>query len=269
MPFDMNEILEINKFSHLHDGDRIFFCKTDFIEAELARLGNIDKEVILISGNSDFGITDALLSKKPSNVKHWFTANKSTQSDEVTVIPLGIENITPCSKGSKSGYCWPHAKEKHRIISNINDAHPSKLIYANFTVDHRRHHSRELWRDISQHVPHITWRAGLSYLDMCEDILDHEAALCPLGNKSVPEGDNHRVYEVLYLGRIPIVHTLDYYKKLYHLFPVILIENLEAIQDEDFMKHKIKEVKSKNFDSKYLKFSYWKEQILRCKEQLN
>jgi len=269
--YNPNEIIEMNKFSNLHDGQKIFFCKTDYIENFLIKLSKLNTEVILISGNSDYGVTDGLLHQKPKNVKYWFAANKTTQSNQVDVIPIGIENTTPCSIGVNHGYVWSHAKEKHVILSQIKNKKPSKLIYSNFTIDEVRHSSRKKWKKISQDSEHITWNdSNLNYNDMCNQILDHEAVLCPLGNKNVPEGDNHRVYEVLYCGRIPIVHCEDYYKKLYHLFPVILIKEnqLDIIADEDYIKHEIQKVKNKKFDPKYMNFSYWKELILKAKENL-
>jgi len=80
-----------------------------------------------------------------------------------------------------------------------------------------------------------------------ENVLKHEAVLCPLGNSpGSPDSDNHRIYEVLYLNRIPVVHVKSSYDKLHHQFPVILIENLEDVGDESFMRQQIDKVKNKN-----------------------
>ena len=72
----------------------------------------------------------------------------------------------------------------------------------------------------------------------------------------------------LYLGRIPIVHTKDYYEKLHHKFPVLLVKNLDDIANEDLMRKEIDKIKSQNFNSNYLKFSYWKNLILKEKQKL-
>ncbi len=267
MAFDVEEILEINKFSHLHDSDRVFFCKTDYVDIALKEISKIPHEVIFISGNSDYTINEARFNCKPPNVVKWFCHNKHFDSDVLVPIPIGIENKTECKLGSEHGFIWDHAPEKHKVISEIENRSATKTIYANFTVDSSRCASRGVWRSIAENSEHITFEGNMRrpYIEFVSDILDHEAVLCPLGNTHVEEGDNHRIYEVLYLGRIPIVHTEDYYKKLHHKFPVLLVKNLDDIADEDFMKSEIKRIKNEKFDDKYLKFSYWKNLILKEK----
>jgi len=278
MAYDIDEILEINKFSHLDDGERIFFCKTDYVGQILPRLGELDREVILISGNSDHVINEERFKSKPSNVVKWFCQNKHFDSEFVVAIPLGVQNYTPCKLGETHGYVWGGSEQKAETLSNAQDRTPTKMIYANFTTDNTRHYSREVWKQIALSEDHITWypfggfynpySSDLSYGDWVNSVLNHEAVLCPLGNSSVPEGDNHRIYETLYLGRIPIVHTKYYYEQLHHKFPVVLVKNLEDIADEDLMRKEIDKVKSQNFNSNYLKFSYWRDLILKEKEKL-
>ena len=275
MSYPIEEIIETNKFSHLHDGERIFFCKTDYIQT-IANVpsafditSSVPHEVILITGNSDYAIDNRHVKNKPQNIVKWFCVNKHSQSDELTAIPTGIENSAKCKIGIEHGYVWDHAPEKHKILSELRPKEPTKLIYANFTLASGRHPSREIWKNIALESNHITWEENnLEYADFCSHILDHEAALCPQGNIHVPEGDNHRIYEVLYAGRIPVIHAQDYYQKMHHKFPVILIEDLNLIADEKFMKSEIDKVKSQTYDPKYLKFSYWKDLILKERNKL-
>ena len=270
MSYDIKQILEINKFSHLDDGERIFFCKTDYVGEILPRLGQLDREVIFISGNSDYTINEARFNCRPPNVVKWFCHNKHFNSDILVPIPIGIENKTECKLGSRHGLVWGHAPEKHKVISESENKPATKTIYANFTVASNRCASRGVWRSIAENSEHITFEGnmGRPYVEFVSDILDHEAVLCPLGNRRVEEGDNHRIYEVLYLGRIPIVHTKDYYEKLHHKFPVLLVNNLDDIADEDLMRKEIDKIKSQNFNNDYLKFSYWKNLILKEREKL-
>ncbi len=272
MAFPLKEILEFNKFSHLHDGDRIFFCKFEFIEDSWNAIRQKDHDCILISGNSDYGHKKSLLehASKPPNLKHWFCVNKSEETDGCTALPLGIENFTPCKLGERHGFVWGHAPEKHRLISEAQHRSPTKMIYANFEVHKSRHPSREMWRHLSQGCSHITWQPNntLSYARYLDEILDHEAVLCPQGNVGVEEGDNHRIYETLYAGRIPVTHAQKYHKMLHHKFPIIVVEDLEAVADKEFMRSEIDRVKSTTFDPKYLKFSHWKNTILEAKKRL-
>jgi hypothetical protein len=54
----MKNFIEINKFSEIHDGEKIVFCKTDFLLNEFEQIRKIDNDVFLITGNSDNPTTD-------------------------------------------------------------------------------------------------------------------------------------------------------------------------------------------------------------------
>jgi hypothetical protein len=84
--------------------------------------------------------------------------------------------------------------------------------------------------------------------------------VCPIGNGP----DTHRLYETLYLGRIPIVFSFNeqaiLYKSIYSLLPVVLLDNLEDLNNENLLRAKLDDVASKNLDM--AKYSYWEERIL-------
>jgi hypothetical protein len=75
----------------LHDDERIIFCKTDFILNEFERIKNLNKKVILIIANSDYSVTEEIMSMCPSNVEHVFATNTTCYSDRVTPLPIGVE----------------------------------------------------------------------------------------------------------------------------------------------------------------------------------
>ena len=41
--------IQLNKFTNLHDGNKIIFCKTDFLFEEFNTIKNLDSDVILIT----------------------------------------------------------------------------------------------------------------------------------------------------------------------------------------------------------------------------
>lgn len=95
--------------------------------------------------------------------------------------------------------------------------------------------------EISKKSPHIDWEEPkLTSLEYYSKILDYEAVVCAQGNGP---GDNHRIYETLYLNRIPITFNASMYEKLHHKFPVILLENLKLLEDYNFIKQKIEQAK--------------------------
>lgn len=255
------DLIQINKFSHLHNGKTIIFCKTDFIIQEFENIKNLDNEVIFITVNSDYCITDDLVSRAPKNIKTWFCQNKLSNDPLLVPIPLGIENTVECSREGH-GYVWPHALEKPKRLLCENKT-ATRGMYANFNVNTNPQHRTSVKNFIKgRFCDHITWEdPNLSYQDFVSSILDHEAVICAQGNGP---GDNHRVYETLYLGRIPITFNKVQYDLLHHEYPVVLVEKLEDLKDETAM---MKRVRSKNINYDHLKFGFWKDKVIKAERK--
>jgi len=145
---DRQSILQFNKFADLHDGKKIIFCKTDFILQEFNKIKNLNNDVILITGNSDFGIffkNNSFIIKDlnhniltvfkqdlfPENIKLWFTVNNCTDLNFIKTLPLGIENDNDC-KLIGHGKGWPHAIEKIQILCEEFSKPDFNLIKNNF-----------------------------------------------------------------------------------------------------------------------------------------
>jgi len=252
----MNDCIQINRFSELHNGENIFFCKTDFLQEAFRFMRGLNREVILISGNSDYCITDELIYDAPHNIKKWFCQNRCSDNKLLESIPLGIENTSECKIGGH-GHVWNHAQEKYDILKLPPTRNPTKFIYSNFNTSTNPPHRNEVKQKCID-LNHITWQEpNLSYQQFVEDILDHEAVVCAQGNDN---GDNHRIYETLYLGRVPITFNKEQYKHIHHLFPTVLINNPEELEDQDNLKLRVKEAQTVN--KKYLTFQHWKNIIL-------
>lgn len=276
--FPIEEVISGNSFSHLHDGERVFFSKFEYIQHAWQQIGTKDHECILISGNSDHGHTQALVEHpdRPPNLKIWFTENKSYDGNGCRVLPWGVQNFKSNKIGKKHGEVFSYAPKKIRDLTDIDcSVEPKNMIYANFTVDSIRHDSRIIWRQMADISEHITWekprlKEKNANKYFFERLVQHEAVLCPQGNRNVPEGDNHRIYEVLYCGRIPIIHAEHYYRRLYHLFPIILIKEneLDRITDEKYMRSEIDRIKATTFDPKLITASYWKNVVQEARKEL-
>jgi hypothetical protein len=259
----MSDIIQFNKFCDLHDGKNIIFCKTDFLAPEFEFIKTLENDVILISGNSDYAITDEIAALLPENVLKWYCHNNLSSHPKTVSIPMGIENSVKAVRNGH-GVGWDHAIEKEKTISYLfeddDSTAPSKFIYANFNIN-----TNPQWRtptkEMCQYSDLINWdQSKLDYFSFISKILDHEAVVCPIGNGP----DTHRLYETLYLGRIPIVFSFNeqaiLYKSIYSLLPVVLLDNLEDLNNENLLRAKLDDVASKNLDM--AKYSYWEERIL-------
>ena len=229
----MNSLIQVNKLAELHDGENIFFCKTDFLQQTFKEIQRIPHDVTLITGNSDYPIIPEWVALAPKNIKHWFCVNPAlvSESPKITGIPLGIENSEECVLQGH-GVGWEHAKEKVNCLLKVQiDQKPTKLAYSNFKTSTNLQ-ARQNLELASNELDWITWKnPDLPYWKMCADILDHEATFCPVGNGM----DTHRFWEVQYLDRIPILINNPLVETLYSKLTIPYIHITEPDQfDEDF-----------------------------------
>lgn len=255
------DIIQLNKLSQLHDGKNIIFCKTDYVLRDLEYIGQLSTDAILITCNSDYAITDDVVAYAPKNLKKWFCANKMSDNPLLVSLPIGIENTTECAREGH-GYVWDHAHPKIQLISSLDTSQkPTRKIYANFSVD--THPSRREVAEICKHLSYVTTDLSdthttinqRSYTNYAANILDHEMMVCPRGNGI----DCHRVWEVLYMGRIPIIKkekAMDAFKDL----PIIMLDNWDELKDLGLLQNKLAQVKCNSRE--LLNFEYWKTLIL-------
>jgi len=269
----MSEVIQFNRFSELHNGKDIFFCKTDFLEEDFKEIKKTKNNVILISGNSDYSITEDLVKVAPKNISKWFCQNNNSSDLKMVTLPMGIENSFE-SKRSGHGVGWDFAVEKNKILSSIFTkkitGEMSNLVYANFGIG-----TNPDWRskvkDACLKLDYVTHKdANLTYSEFISNVLSHEAVVCPVGNAPNGQADTHRAYEVLYSNRIPIMfsHKQEHlYETLYKFLPVVFLENLEQLFDKDYITEQIKAAKNKTNEK--IKFSYWKKRIENLSLSIN
>lgn len=254
------DFLQINKFSELHDGSKIIFCKTDFIAQEFENIKNIKNDVTLITGNSDYAITDNIVAKAPKNIKRWFAQNAISNSGILIPLPLGLENKTESLRsGHGIGYL-ERVKEKERLLSRHSNENPTKKIYANFNIATNFGYRNAL-KNFIKNSTIIDWEeSNLSLENFFDKILDYEMTLCPIGNGV----DTHRLWEVLYSNRIPITIKVGDFKiyELYEDLPIIILQNLEELNDLNLIQKHYDVAKQKIWDKEMLNYKWWKNKIL-------
>ncbi|HHZ95078.1 MAG TPA: hypothetical protein EYN67_05860 [Flavobacteriales bacterium] len=249
-----NNIIQHNKLAHLHNDKDIFFCKTDYLPQLFNALKNYDTKVTLITGNSDYAITDSLVDSAPACIVRWFGQCINTDHPMVTPLPYGLENSEHCILGEFQGYGHPGGKLKLEVVSNPPIKNPTKDVYANFSLT--TYAGRANVSEICKRGVHITYDVEpvcvhRPYIDFVDKIIDHKMVICPRGNAPA---ETHRFWEVLYLGRVPIVK----YKKGLSSFtslPVIALDDWDNLLDLEFLQTQYEKVKNNNRDM--LKMSYW------------
>ena len=264
--FNHDIIIQFNRFSQLHNNIDILFSHTGQLNGFTESIINTKKNVIVITGNSDYILQpdneknndeSEIYITIPDSVSKWFSSNCFSNNDKVHILPAGIENSVECGRPNH-GVVWPAAIEKKNCLNKKHNIIPSKKIYANFNVNTNPPH-RSAIKNICEKNDYITFKNyGTSYNEFVNDILNHEAVVCPQGNGG--SGDNHRIYETLYLRRIPLTFNKKMYSKLHNLFPVVLLNDADELNNIDLLNKKIAEAKEKTFF--YLDFYYWESLIL-------
>lgn len=256
------EVIQINKFSYLDDDKKIFFSKIDneYLLPILDKIRNVNHDVVLITGNSDNCVTDWHLTVIPDNVKVWFAQNKNTDNPLVQSLPIGLTNTIAC-KRSGHGYVWTHYSEvpnklisaSSRVVSNFDN-----LIYCNFNVNTNLGF-RTLVKNICTKQSHVTCKdPTLSFDQYITDILNHKAVVCAQGNG---DGDNHRIYETLYLKRIPITFNKKQYEYIHYLYPILLLHDVNQLTDKEWLEKEINKLSAFDYNM-HLDYNTWKSKIL-------
>jgi|694.fasta_scaffold00093_56 hypothetical protein len=221
------------------------FVKIDDARSFLNRTSKINK---IVTHNGDLPVDASYLSLK-DKFNFWFGQNIIIDDEKIIPIPIGLEN----------DYVPNSIQKKHMLhdYSNKNII-IKKLLYINHNIG-TNHAERIIPYNLFQTNNFITIHSCDGFggqNSYYTNIKEHEFILSPPGNGL----DCHRTWEILYLGRIPILKNIGSLKKLYSNLPVIFIDKYEEIT-EDFLLNKKNELKNKSFNYNKLKFSYWKNLI--------
>lgn len=258
-------VIQFNKFAKFHNGKNVFFCKTDFLPALFQELQDYATPSVLISGNSDYPITNEIVSVAPKCIKKWFGQSMVSDSPIVQAMPYGIENTVDCLlKGHGIGHGRHY---KIQMAENPPSRSSSRNIYANFSLD--THPIRRKVNNICENKDYITDRIAKSHTQInntpyqlfISEILDHKMTICPRGNAPA---DSHRFWEVLYMDRVPIVKRNKGLESFLDL-PVVCLDDWNELESVDLINEKYKKVK--NNSREMLDMSYWENKILNAIKQ--
>ena len=231
----------------------IYYCKIDYVWQFLQNAKSINNKFVLITHNGDYSVNSDMSKFIESipNLKMWFGQNINCINSRITSLPIGLENTKNWTKFSK----------KDLLYSSNKNITPEKLIYANFSL-YTNPSERLSCYELVRNSSFITDKCANQvtqeyYQNWIEDVCDHHYVLCPRGNGI----DTHRLWETLYLGRIPIT-TRNFNTKFYENLPILLVDNWSEITEE-LLNDKLEFFSNKsNFDLDLLKMSYWRNEIL-------
>lgn len=169
---------------------RVVFCKSELLETFIQQYKKEIAAKVLISGNSDFEFRDNRL-ELPNSVKACFLQNSFISDDKrIFTLPIGLENIRMGTNGIPQLFDvdtdWSRKMNRLRIG-------PFGL-----THDDRRN-LREL---ATENIPSVDF--GIKRLtpkSLARVNSSYKKIAAVRGNGV----DTHRLWEIMYLGSIPVV----------------------------------------------------------------
>jgi hypothetical protein len=192
------------------------------------------------------------------------------QHEKIVSIPIGVENAM-------------HFRNKGEIIINTlnkkNNKYSDKLLFVNFKISNNYSERISAYKSV-EGKPFCTFSEKMfteeqlnppteafppihtePYEYFVDEISKHKFVLCPVGNGL----ESHRLWEVLYIGSIPITRRNVNYSFYEDKLPILMVDDWSEIT-EDFLIQKYSEITNKLENNFYnlemLNFSYWRDLII-------
>lgn len=254
----MKFVLQQNLLSDLHDGESCYFTKYEYLQETIDEIASKNKPCVLISGNSDYTHTQEMINSVASKVpcvKRWYAQNLNAKHEIAEALPLGITNIVECKRGEKHGVKRVDQRhvEKAKYMYD-DDSEPKENIYANFNIQTnpaQRIPVANLCCDINFINQDFTGLSLDGYFAKCRN---HKMIVCPQGNGF----DTHRLWETLYIGRVPVTLKIDAMSHFQDL-PIVWLDKWDELKDLDLLLERYETVKDYSRQRCYA--NYWTNRI--------
>ena len=168
-------------------------------------------------------------------------------------IPIGITNNT-----NESEYHRLFGNNELLVKANQVDflTQSNRLVYGCFSIKTNKKERLPLAKLLlqSNHTfeePEFTIDGRIRYL---ENLRQYAFTACPVGNGI----DTHRLWEVLYMGGIPIIIQNRILESMLEDLPFVLVRNWEQIKDEKFLQDSWDKLSNRqNYNFNKLRIDYW------------
>ena len=264
-------------YTDISERHKILFVKISQLFLIIENIEKFKEPVVVITNHDDHSIPWDIDYQKliHPNILAVFSQNCCIENNtplNFFPIPIGIDYHTLFWE--KGTHLWGKteltALQQEEILKkciqnskSIFDSDPSNII-TNFQLAMDSPPRRKFYREkIYELLKDKKWMIFLeqsSREDFWNKISDKVFVLCPPGNGL----DTHRTWEVLMLGKIPIIQNLPI-NSIFEKLPVWIVDDWQKFslltQDELKLKHKEFCEKWDTFDFKRLSLEYWKNYI--------
>lgn len=256
-----------NVIKSIQEND-IIFCKTEYLSTLSRLIYHIKKPFTLISGRSDYVVPDTFIQASGQLLKYpflkkWYAINCVRDHEKFIPIPLGIDYHTIMSDRQIT----PIEQEKvlldvKKQLKSLDETLP--LAVTNFQHAMNDPPMRVFFRkpafEILQKKDCVIWLPKQERTNFWKSCNDNMFVICPFGNGP----DTHRTYEVLALGRVPIIFHAHFNENVYKNMPVVVVQDWNVITKEfleDQYNQIIKKFKNNEYNYERITCKFWKDLI--------
>ena len=242
------------------------FCKTEhaayfFNQCKM----NYSTSYILVTHNSDIGITKEIFDLAPPNVYKWFAMNVDHEDERLVSVPIG-------SVGSPWIGVDEHAAQRyeHDYVLTEETGRPKEhrnLVYVNFGIHTNNQHRAPIYEYFKNKkwatvrpcdIPLSEYEKSDGFVSISQyydEVYNHKFVMSPLGNGL----DCGRNWQCLYLGTIPIVPrhiNIEFYEDL----PILIYDDINDLTEE-YLNSAYEEITKKKVNLEKATLSYWKKRF--------
>lgn len=227
--------------------NKIVYTDADFFIPVMDHLRKLRDEYIVISHNGDYAIDDERANYIPRNVPKVFAQNNLSSNTKITSLPIrlanpewkhgNIQNIINAIKQTDIINIKTIAYLSAKKETNINERYKIESYYRN-----------EDWCEVNN--------GNMEPTEYYSRVRQSYFNISPPGNGP----DCHRIWETIYLGRVPVVQKNPAMAGFTDL-PILFVDDLTSVT-EDFLHKEWHNFKDwSKFNLYKMKFDYWEKTI--------
>ena len=220
----------------------------DFMDRILPEL-SLKCKINIVTHNSDHPFDETYLPiLNNENVNNVFAQNTFITHSKLISIPIGIANSM-----------WPHGNKEilSKVVKSVNTFDCKEKMYVNISINNYpkgRQYAFECLRNSD--VSEIEF-PNRNYQSFLEKMSEYKWIACPRGNGV----DTHRLWETLYLNRIPVTErTVNSENFKEAGFPIILVDDWNQVNLK-FLQEQTKKIETDVNWSFKLKIDYWRDYL--------
>ena len=265
-----SDLIDADLLRNHFPGGSIYICTEAILNFVDHFLGKIDQPFVLVTGDSDIRITDAVLRNEKiqsilanPHLIQWFAQNLDVKHDKLQRMPIGMDYHTMQTAADYWGPGIQSPKRQEDDLFSVASRAPefskrSFMAYCNWTNSINSIDRQECITKIQKELCVIEQRR-VPRVQSWENQAKHMFVISPEGIGM----DCHRTWEALLLGCIPVVKKTNC-DEIFDDLPVWIVEDWSEFNSKNLIE-KISYFSKKKYNYNKLLLKYWSNKVSKEK----